>query len=28
LTEHRHLNVNKIAKFNQWILFKNKWDKI
>ena len=27
LSEHRFLNVNKIDKFNQWISFKDKWDK-
>lgn len=28
LEEHRILNVNQIDKFNQWITFKNKWDKL
>jgi hypothetical protein len=27
LSEHRFLNVKKIEKFNQWIRFKDKWDK-
>ena len=27
LREHRFLNVNKVDEFNQWIRFKNKWDK-
>jgi hypothetical protein len=27
LSEHRILNVNKIEKFNEWIRFKDKWDK-
>ena len=27
LKEHRYLNVNEIDKFNQWVIFKNKWDK-
>jgi len=28
LEPYRNLDVNKIDKFNQWIQFKNKWDKI
>lgn len=28
LQHHSNLDVNKIDKFNQWIQFKNKWDKI
>ena len=28
LQPHRNLDVNKIDKFNQWIQFKSKWDKI
>jgi hypothetical protein len=28
LSEHINLNVNKLDKFNQWVMFKNKWDKI
>lgn len=28
LHDHSNLDVNKIDKFNQWIQFKNKWDKI
>lgn len=27
LKKHRYLNVNEIDKFNQWVIFKNKWDK-
>ena len=26
--DHRFLNVNKLEKFNQWIEFKNQWDKL
>ena len=29
MLEHRsNLSINRIDKFNQWIQFKNKWDKI
>lgn len=28
LQQHSNLDVNNIEKFNQWIQFKNKWDKI
>jgi hypothetical protein len=28
LIEHRNLNVKNIENFNQWITFKNKWDKL
>ena len=28
LKEHSHLNVKKIDKYNQWVIFKNKWDQI
>jgi hypothetical protein len=28
LNPHRNLNVNTIDKFNQWVIFKDKWDKI
>ena len=27
LREYRHLNVNEINKFNEWVIFKNKWEK-
>ena len=26
--DHRFLNVNQLEKFNQWIEFKNQWDKL
>ena len=28
LSEHINLNVNKLDKFNQWVMFKDKWDKL
>jgi hypothetical protein len=28
LQQHSDLDVDNIEKFNQWIQFKNKWDKI
>jgi len=28
LSEYRYLNSNHINEFNQWVTFKNKWDKI
>jgi len=28
LSKYRVLKVDKIDKFNQWVIFKNKWDKI
>ena len=27
LKDHRHLNIKQVDKFNQWIIFKNKWEK-
>ena len=28
LSEYRNLNTNYIKEFNQWVTFKDKWDKI
>jgi hypothetical protein len=28
LSDHRILNLNELDKFNQWVIFKNKWDKL
>jgi hypothetical protein len=28
LRDYSKLNVNEIDKFNQWVIFKNKWDKL